>query len=303
MTSAPDESIAHITSKTPLSPTLNAWKFYLEDQSRSIHTIKAFISDLNLLGSYLPPDRPIGAITTTEINNFLGWMQNGRGVPCSPKTLSRRITSIKSFFRWLQGNGVLLTDPAEKVLQKSVLSPLPEVLSKKEFDAVIDTAEIHKQSKKPDARPYCLLSLLLETGIKKGECLSITLNHIDFDAPGGPLIFVRYANPKHRYKERKIVLSDKWLKAYSEYKIQYDLRDRLFPWSPRRLEYILEDLGKAAGLEKHLSFLMCRWTSALIDFRAGVDHTKIRQKLGISEIQWREIKMKLNRLDLAETDE
>jgi len=297
MTSAAGNSTAHITSETPLLPTLSAWKIYLEDQNRSIHTIKAFIADLNLLRSYLPPDRPIGAITTKEINNFLEWMQNSRGIPCSPKTLSRRITSIKSLFRWLQGNGVILTDPAEKVLQKSVLSPLPEVLAKKEFDSVIAAAELQRQSIKPDARPYCLVTLLLETGIKKGECLSIALNHIDIHASGGPLIFIRYANTKHRYKERKLGLSDLWVEVYTEYKSQYDLRDRLFPWSPRRLEYILEDLGREAGLEKHLSFLMCRWTSALTDFRAGEDFTIIRQKLGISEIQWREIKMKLNRLN------
>jgi len=89
----------HISTQTTLIPAINAWRFYLEDQGSSPHTIKAFIGDLNLLASYLPPDRTIGSISTTDLNNFLNWMQKGRGVPCSPKTLSRRITSIKAFFR------------------------------------------------------------------------------------------------------------------------------------------------------------------------------------------------------------
>jgi integrase/recombinase XerD len=42
---------------------------------------------------------------------------------------------------------------------------------------------------------------------------------------------------------------------------------------------------------------MCRWTCALLDLRAGVDPNKIRQTLGVSKIQWREISMKLSRLD------
>jgi integrase/recombinase XerD len=74
--------------------------------------------------------------------------------------------------------------------------------------------------------------------------------------------------------------------------------DQLFPWSPRRLEYLLEDIGTEAGLgEKHLSFDMCRWTSTLLDYRAGMEPEKIRQKLGVSKIQWREVFMKLKQLD------
>ncbi|MBW8010832.1 MAG: tyrosine-type recombinase/integrase [Chloroflexi bacterium] len=296
MSSESSSSISHITAKTPLTPTINAWKIYLDDQGSSIHTIKAFSADVKLLASYLPPDRQVGAITTKELNDFLNWMKTGRGVPCSPKTLSRRITSLKSFFRWLQNNGIVLVDPAEKVIQKSVLSPLPSVLTEEEVHAVLETADRHRHGPKPDSRPFTLVELLLHTGIKKGECLAISPNHIDLETSGGPLLFVRYASPQHRYKERKIPLSESWVNAYSEYENQYEINDRLFPWSPRRLEYILEDISKEAGLEKHLSFLMCRWTSALTDLNNEIEPNKIRQKLGISEIQWREVRMKLQLL-------
>ena len=40
---------------------------------------------------------------------------------------------------------------------------------------------------------------------------------------------------------------------------------------------------------------MCRWTCALNDWHSGLEHDKIRQKLGVSKIQWREISMKLER--------
>ena len=141
-----------------------------------------------------------------------------------------------------------------------------------------------------------LLALLLETGIKKGECLTITRNHIDLEAPDGPILFVRYASPSSRYKERKIALSSDWIAAYQEYLEQYKPADRIFPWSPRRLEYLLEDIGEAAGLDKHLSFDMCRWTCALDDWKSGIETEKIRQKLGISKIQWREVSLKLRQL-------
>ncbi len=287
---------AHLTAATPILPAVQVWEIFLRDQGRSIYTVKSFLGDLNLLATYLPPDRSIGNISTQDLNHFLLWLQNGRGVPCSPKSLSRRITSIKAFFRWLQRAGVVTPDPAEKVLQQSVISPLPEVLTPVERERALETAQAYRTAKKPDARPYTLLMLLLSTGIKKGECLAIELNHIDLETPSGPQLFVRYATPQNRYKERKIDLPPEWIDSYNEYLQQYQPKDTVFPWSPRRLEYLLEDIGKEAGLTKHLSFDMCRWTCALDDWHSGMEKDHLRQKLGISKIQWREIGMKLKQL-------
>jgi len=161
---------------------------------------------------------------------------------------------------------------------------------------VLDVAKKYRQASQPDARYYALLALLLETGIKKNECLALSPNHLDLDAPNGPLLFVRYASPQHRYKERKIPVSQDWVNAYNEYKQQYQLGDQIFPWSQRRLEYLLEDLSEEAGLPKHLSFEMCRWTCALNDLTSGMEANKVRQKMGLSKIQWREVKQKLQKL-------
>jgi integrase/recombinase XerD len=272
----------------------------LYDQGRSPNTVKAFLSDVRLLSHYLPPDRSVGAVTTNDLNRFFHWMDKERDVPCSPKTLARRITAAKSFFRWLTKYGVLATDPAEKVLQHSAISPLPEVLSEDEINLVLAAADRHRRKEKPDARPYALLGLLLSTGIKKSECLGIHLNHIDLSPRSGPQVFVRYASPASRYKERKLDLPDDWLAAYDEYVTEYKPVDQLFPWSPRRLEYLLEDIGEEAGLKKHLSFDMCRWTCALRDFLSGMEPDKVRQKMGVSKIQWREIHLKLRQLANAD---
>jgi site-specific recombinase XerD len=293
----PEPNTAHLTTHTTLSPAINAWKIFLDDQGNSPHTLKAFLGDVRLLAKYLPPDHTLGKVTTNELNLFLDWLQNGRGVPCSPKTLARRITSVKAFFRWLNKGAVLLIDPAEKVVQRSVLSPLPEVLSPDEVATALEAADRLRFGEKPDSRHAALFQLLLYTGIKKNECLNLNPNHLDFYAPDGPILFVRYASPAHRYKERKISIPSDWQTIYQEYLEQYTPVDRLFPWSMRRLEYLLEDITHESGLDKHISFAMCRWTCALLDLRAGMEPDKIRQKLGISKIQWREIYNKLSQLD------
>lgn len=296
MDSSSDRLSAHITENTLLPPAIQAWKIYLHDQGRTNNTLKAFSADLSLLADFLPADKPLGQITTKDLEDFLEWLQNDRNVPCSPKTLSRRITSIKSFFRWLTVNGVLSHNPAEKIVQKTVVSPLPEVLTAAEQEKVLDAAEAMRTAANPDLRPYVLLRLLLETGLKKGECLHLMTNHVELEGSEAPRIFVRYSSPRYRYKERNIPVSPEWAEAYQEYIQRYEIKNQVFPWSQRRLEYLLEDVGNAAGLEKHLSFDMCRWTSALNDLTAGIDTDKIRQKLGISKIQWREVYAKLHSL-------
>jgi integrase/recombinase XerD len=288
---------AHISSKTLLPAAINGWEMFMYDQGRSSNTVKAFLSDVRLLAQYLAPDKTIGSITTDDLNRFFTWMEKERGIPCSPKSLSRRITSVKSFFRWLHQYGTLTIDPAEKVLQRSAISPLPQILTNDEYEAVLLAADRQRREKKPDARSYTLVYLLLTTGIKKSECLGIHLNHIDLEAKSGPHVFIRYASPANRYKERKIDLDDDWITSYKEYLAQYKPTDQVFPWSPRRLEYLLEDIGTEASLRKHLSFDMCRWTCAVRDYQNGIEPDTIRQKLGVSKIQWRELFIKIRQLN------
>jgi integrase/recombinase XerD len=290
------KTTSHLTQNTALDTAIKSWEMYLKDQGRSHYTVKAFAHDVRLLASFLPEDVAIGKVTTKDLNRFFEWMEKEREVPCSPKTLARRITSVKSMFRWLHKFGVLVVDPAEKVAQRSAISPIPTVLTPEEYDDVLLAADRHRRAAKQDARPYALVYLLLTTGIKKSETLGINLEHLELDAPNGPQVFIKYATPTNRYKERKLPLSEDWIPAYEEYLAQYKPEEKLFPWSPRRLEYLLEDIGKEAGLEKHLSFDMCRWTCALTDFRAGVEPDQIRQKLGVSKIQWRELFIKLKKL-------
>lgn len=291
------ESIsAHITETTLLQPAIQAWKFFLRDQGRSHHTLKAFSADLMLLEEFMPTDKQIGQISTKDLEDYLTWLEKDRGVPCSPKTLSRRITSLKSFFRWLTKNAVISVDPAEKIVQKSVISPLPTVLTAQEVKTALDAADSIRSCANPDPRPYTLLLLVLETALKKSECLNLKTNHLELENPEKAYLFVRYPNQRYRFKERKVAISPEWVAAYQDYAERYQIKDQVFPWSQRRLEYLLEDVTIAGRMEKHISFDMLRWTSALRDLTNGVDQDTIRQKLGISKIQWREVKSKLRSL-------
>jgi integrase/recombinase XerD len=289
-----------LTRDASLQAALGTFEKHMQDEGFSINTVKAFASDIRLLGRYLGIGTPIGEIGTKNLNDFLHWLTHERGVPCSPKSYARRVTTLKVFFGWLHETGVLTQDPSDAVIQQSVSSPLPEAPREIDIERAMAVAEAWRagdSERKADARPYLLLSLLLQTGIKKGEAMAVVPNHIDDSDKEHPVLYVRYANPRLRYKERKLPLGPEWLDVLAEYLQQYQPTDTLFTCTARNLEYILHDIADAADLPPGvLSFENLRWASALQDWRDNVEQDDIRQKLGLSKIAWRETKTKLRRL-------
>jgi site-specific recombinase XerD len=294
------KSAPSLAADASIQAALGLFETHMRDQGFAINTMKAFTSDVRLLGKYLGIGQPIGEIGTNNLNDFLKWLVEERGVPCSPKSYARRVTTLKVFFGWLHEAGILPTDPSLAVIQRSVKSPLPTIPNEDDLAkalAVTQQIRLGSQAQKADARPHLLLTLLLQTGIKKGEAMAIVPNHVDRSDTAQPMLFIRYPNPRLRYKERKLHLEPEWLDVLDEYLAQYEPPDTIFTCTPRNLEYILRDVGDEAGLDRGLlSFENLRWASALRDWRDKVEQDDIRQKLGLSKITWRETKSKLERL-------
>lgn len=296
-----------LTANDSLQTALLHFKEHMRDEGFAINTGKAFASDVRLLGKYLGIDTAVNKIGTKDLNDFLDWLLNERGVPCSPKSYARRVTTLKVFFGWLEKTGVLPDNPADAVIQRSVKSPLPTPPSESDLEKALDVTQKMRQGvgiKKPDARPHMLLTLLLQTGIKKSEAMTMEPKHIERKEGEEPYLFVRYVNPRMRYKERKLPLDPEWLDVFDEYMAQYNPDDTVFTCTARNLEYILRDVGEEAGVDKGLlSFENLRWASAMRDWNSKKEHDDIRQKLGLSKITWRETKSKLEKLTNSETEE
>jgi integrase/recombinase XerD len=111
-----------------------------------------------------------------------------------------------------------------------------------------------------------------------------------------PVLWIRYANPRRRHKERKLRLPVWWPAALAQYTVQYQPQEALFPCTARNLEYVLASVAEQAELPHGLSFEMLRWTCAVRDYRAGMPADTLRQKLGISRITWREVGAKVAQL-------
>jgi integrase/recombinase XerD len=289
-----------LTASSPLDSAIDRFRDHLVRQEYAENTVKSFTGDLRILKRYLKDNPPISKISTKVLQGFLHWLQYERGKPCSPKSYARRLTTLKVFFSWLAGLGVISGDPAAPLVHKPVETPLPRILYDDQVDRVLAVTRRMlaggDSGEKPDPRPHLLVNLLFHTGIKKQECMAIKLSHIDTSNPAGPVVHIRYEKPRMLYKERRLRLPPGWAQVLAQYRRVYEPQEFLFPCTARNLEYVLTHVAKQAGLPEGLSFEMLRWTCAVRDHQARMDPERLRRKLGLSQMSWRETEPKLLRL-------
>lgn len=292
-------TVTALTPRSSLSTAMEGFHNYMIKRGFTENTIKAFLADLRLLGRYTGLDKPLGEIDTEDLKDFLVYLRHERGVPCTPKSYARRLTTLKVFFGWLTEDGILPTDPAAPIVHQRAKSPLPEILYDSQVQQLLAaTRALTKDEKKPDARPHLLVTLLLHTGLKKSECMGIKLSHVDSSNPAMPVLHVRYEDPKKRHKERKLALPQELSPALEQYLVEYQPQEHLFECSPRNLEYVLTAAAELAGLE-HISFEGLRMTCAVRDYKEGMPSDELRKKLGLSTITWRDKERQLEALASA----
>lgn len=289
------QSADDIDGRTGLEATFDLFADFLRGEGKTEHTIKAFIGDLRLLAEFTGGALPTAELGVERLERFLQWMENERGVPCSRKTYARRVTTLKVYCQWLHELEVLTEDPALTIRQRSGPAPLSDVLTDAQVRDCIVAAGEFKRGAEQDHRPALLFQLLLQTGIKKAECGRLRLRDINRGSTDGAELFIRH-KLRDVYKERRIILDGDTLRLFDSYVRQYQVVDQLFTCTTRNLEYILTDIGARAAMPFKLSFEVMRWTMAVRDYRAGVDESLIREKLGLSRQSWYETGDKVRRL-------
>jgi len=287
------ESLDYTSS---LNAAITVFHEHMRRQGFTDNTIKAFGGDLNMFARYLGPNKPVGEVSTRELENFMNYLRYQRGAPCSAKSYQRRLTSLKVFFNFLFERNVTALDPAASIAHQPAITPLPEILNAAQTARLLETTRAMLRAPRPDARPHLLISMLLCTGIKKSEAMSIKFNDLDLALPDQPFVYIRYDDPRRWHKERKLRLPADFKPTYEMYLAQYQPRERIFECTPRNLEYVLTDAAQLAELDGKVTFETLRWTSAVRDALAGVRDDFLRQKLGLSTITWQDASEKIRRL-------
>ena len=118
--------------------------------------------------------------------------------------------------------------------------------------------------------------------------MRITLEQIDLGNPEQPSVYIHYEQPRQRLKSRLLALPADFAATLEVYLRRYQPRERLFECTPRNLEYVLHNVTALAGLRHKVTFEMLRWTSAVRSFQDGMAEDRLRRRLGLSQMAWRQ---------------
>lgn len=177
------------------------FKKYLKDKKHSNSTVIAYGKDIDQLVSFLQTLRKNQAHETTkeDIEAFLAKMTK-EGY--TPKSVSRKINSTRTFYRFLKINEYVTDDPSLLVSHPVYKLAPPRILNPTEYRALRDAA-------RNDPRMFAVIELLLQTGIRIGELANLRLPDIQKDS-----LKIR---PFEKHEERNVPLNKRASEALNSY--------------------------------------------------------------------------------------
>lgn len=143
---------------------------HLESRRRAHATIVAYSKDIEQLVAFLSHmgKKDITSVTREELEAFLKKLAADS---YTPKSISRKINSMKTFYRFLKSSGVLSMDPAADIEHPKYEVKPPRILSKLEYRALRDAC-------RGDMRTYAIVELFLQTGLRIGELANLTTDDV-----------------------------------------------------------------------------------------------------------------------------
>ena len=190
------------------------FKDFLKEKNRSSSTIVAYGKDVDQLVSFLSEleKNHIHEVAKEDIEGFLAKLTK-EGY--TPKTISRKINSTRTFYRFLKINEYITDDPSLLVEHPRYELAPPRILNPTEYRALRDSA-------RNDPRMFAIIELLLQTGIRIGELAQLRLEDLQ-----GDNLRIR---PYEKHEERVVPLNrsaKEALKRYLEARPQVK-EDRIF---------------------------------------------------------------------------
>lgn len=143
---------------------------HLASKKRARATIVAYGKDIDQMLHFIRNGgiETITGITQDHLEAFLKKLKNDT---YTPKSVSRKINSIKTFFRYLKAETLIAEDPAEKLEHPKFESKPPRILSKMEYRALRDAC-------RGDIRMYAIVELFLQTGVRIGELANLSVEDV-----------------------------------------------------------------------------------------------------------------------------
>ncbi len=221
-------------------------------------------------------------------------LRKTNGEPLSLGTQNIRLVSVKSYFRWMMKQNLILFNPASELESIRVPYMLPRsILSVSQVEQILSQPDLKKQKGICDR---AIMEVFYSTGIRRVELIHLNVADIDWSRE---TLFIREGKGR---KDRVVPIGTRallWVRKYLEEVRAFVRKDpaektlfltsRGYPIKPKRLSDWIKAYIKAAGIDKRGSCHIFRHTVATLMLENGADTRYIQQLLGHAKLETTQI--------------
>jgi integrase/recombinase XerD len=255
---------------------------------------KAYRYDLNTFADFLQKKSiaDLKHIDRSVIRDYISWC---RKKSLSSRSISRRISTLRAFFRFLLAENLIDSDPTSMIEHPKQGKFLPKTLSIGEVDALLAVSEKMCRKNPLGARNHVMLHLLYATGLRVSELVKLPL--VSFNRHSGNLRVLGKGN-----KERIVPIGEQagiLLEEYLDHTRPQLLHGKASPslfitrrgkaMTRNRYWQILKEIAGQAGIKKVISPHALRHSFATHLLENGADLRSVQLMLGHSDISTTQI--------------
>lgn len=272
--------------------------FLRTEKNLSENSVISYNTDLAKFFSYLKENttvKNIESVTDDTIRKYIGHLRKSLSKTedyFSEKSINRYLSSLRSFFRFLESEKIIEFNALENIESPGVTRTLPECLSYDEIDILLSQPDT---ANKLELRDKALMELMYAAGLRVSELLNLEISNVFFNE-GYLRIFGKGS------KERIVPVNDTALRWLNEYiKVCRNvvkkeksgnilfLNHRGGKMSRMAVWDIIKKYSSKAGIDKHIHPHTLRHSFATHLLEGGADIRIIQELLGHSDISTTQI--------------
>jgi integrase/recombinase XerD len=260
--------------------------YLIVEKGLSKNTIEAYSHGLTRFLNHL---RGKGVQEIRDVGKFdvRGFLLALKKENLSAKTIVRNLVAIRTFFRFLTQEGILETNPVEDLESPKVAKTLPEILTLKEIEQLLEQPNLQTPL---GMRDRAMLEMLYATGMRVSELTHLPTHQVNLE--GGYVLLYGKGS-----KERIVPLGSeamKWVTLYLKTARGILAKGKESPslfinrsgkgMSRQRFWKNLKDYGQKAGLRKRITPHLLRHSFASHLLEGGADLRSVQMMLGHADI-------------------
>ena len=252
---------------------------YLSSEKRfSVHTITSYSNDINQFFLFLSEEYKITS-ELSEVNFQIvrSWIASLLEKGVTPRSVNRKISTLKTYFKFLIREGVIQESPMLKVVAPKSKKRLPLFVEEDQIESLLNGVEFDDGF--IGERDKLIIELFYVTGIRLSELINIKISDLNFD---NNLVKVL----GKRNKERLIPLSTRIVKELQFFIENYKIDNYLFTnlggtkvYTKLVYRVVNKYIGKISSINKKSPHIL-RHTFATHMLNNGADINAIKELLG-----------------------